>query len=58
MDASKTVVVSRSLIMLPQLAPSTIGGTVLKKSNGIDILGFDSKMIFEKHLRSISRAAS
>ena len=37
-----------------------IGGTVLKKSDDLVILGvtFDSKMTFEKHLRSLSRAAS
>ena len=33
----------------------TIGGTVLKESNDLVILGvtFDSKMTFEKHLRSV-----
>ena len=38
----------------------TIDGTVLKASNDLDILGvtFDSKLTFEKHLRSVSRAAS
>ena len=38
----------------------TIGGTVLKESDDLDILGVksDSKMTFEKHLRSVSRAAS
>ena len=37
----------------------TIGGTVLKESDDLVILGvtFDSKMTFEKHLRSVSRAA-
>ena len=40
--------------------PLTIGGTVLKESDDLVILGvtFDSKMSFEKHLRSVSRAAS
>ena len=40
--------------------PLTIGGTVLKESDDLVILGvtFDSKMTFEKHLRSVSRAAS
>ena len=35
-------------------------GTVLKESDDLDILGvtFDSKLIWEKHLRSVSRAAS
>ena len=38
----------------------TIGGTVLKESDDLAILGvtFDSKMTFEKHLRYVSRAAS
>ena len=47
--------------MHPQLPPLTIGGTVLKESDDLVILGvtFDSKiMTFEKHLRSFSRAAS
>ena len=40
--------------------PLTIDGTVLKESNNLDILGvtFDSKLVFEKHLCSVSRAAS
>ena len=40
--------------------PITIGGTVLKESDDLDTLGvtFDSKMTFEKHLHSVSRAAS
>ena len=40
--------------------PLTIDGTVLKESDDLVILGvtFDSKMTFEKHLRSVSRAAS
>ena len=43
----------------PQSAPLTIGGTVLKESDDIYILGvtFNSKMIFEKHFRSVSKAA-
>ena len=46
--------------MHPQSSPLTIGGTVLKKSDDLVMLGvtFDSKMTFEKHLRSVSRAAS
>ena len=46
--------------MHPQSPPLTIGGTVLKESNELVILGvtFDSKMTFEKYLRSVSRAAS
>ena len=46
--------------MHPQSPALTIGGTVLKESDDLVILGvtFDSKMTFEKHLRSVSRAAS
>ena len=46
--------------MHPQSLPLTIGGTVLKESDDLVILGvtFDSKMTFEKHLLSVSRAAS
>ena len=54
------MIVSRSRTMHLQSPPLTIGGTVLKESDGLVILGvaFDSKMTFEKHLRSVSRAAS
>ena len=43
-----------------QSPPLTIGRTVLKESDDLVILGvtFDFKMTFEKHLRSVSRAAS
>ena len=46
--------------MHPQSPPLTIGETVLKESDDLVIFGvtFDSKMTFEKHLRSVSRAAS
>ena len=46
--------------MQPQSPPLTLGGTVLKESDDLDILGvtFDSKMRFEKHLYSVSRAVS
>ena len=46
--------------MHPQSPPLTIGGTVLKESDDLVILGvtFDSKMTFERHLRSVSRAVS
>ena len=42
--------------MHPKSPQSTIGVTVLKVSADLDVLGvvFDSKMTFEKHLRSIS----
>ena len=37
-----------------------IGGTVLKESDDLVVFGvtFDSKMTFEKHLCSVSRAVS
>ena len=46
--------------MHPQPPPLTIDGTVLKESDDLDILGvtFDSKLTFEKHLCSVSGAAS
>ena len=62
LNASKTkiMIVSRSRKMHPQSPPLTIGRTVLKESDDLVILGvtFDSKMTFEKHLCSVSRAAS
>ena len=46
--------------MHPQSPSLTIGGTVLNESDNLVILGmtFDSKMTFEKHLRSVSKSAS
>ena len=46
--------------MYSRSPPLTIGGTVLKESDDLVIfrVTFDSKMTFEKHLRSVSRAAS
>ena len=57
---TKTMIISRSCTMHPQSPALTVGGTVLKESNDLVILGvtFDSKMTFEKHLRSVSRTAS
>ena len=57
---TKTMSVSRFSTMHPQSPPFAIGGTVLKESDDLVILGvtFDSKMTFEKHLRSVSTAAS
>ena len=54
------MIVSRSRSIHPQSPPLTIGGTVLTESDDLVILGvtFDWKMIFEKHLRFVSRAAS
>ena len=59
-NKTKTMIVSRSRTMHPQSPPLTIDGTVLKESDDLDILGvtFDSKLTFEKNLRSVSRAAS
>ena len=57
---TKTMIVPRSRTVHPQSPPLTIGGTVLEESDDLVILGvtFDSKMTFEKHIRSVSRAAS
>ena len=57
---TKTMIVSRSRTMHHQSPALTVGGTVLKESDDLVILGvtFDSKMTFEKRLRSVSRAAS
>ena len=57
---TKTMILFRSRTMHPQSPPLTIGGTVLKVSDDLVILrvAFDSKMTFEKHLSSVSRAAS
>ena len=62
MNGSKTkiIIVSSSPTMHPQSPALTIGGTVLKEYYDLVILGmaFDSKITFEKHLRSVARAAS
>ena len=57
---TKTMIVSRSRTMHTQSPALTIGGTVLNESDDLVILGvtFDFKMTFEKHLHSVSRAAS
>ena len=59
-NETKTIIVSRSRTMHLQSSPLTIGGTVLKESDDLVIfrVTLDSKMIFEEHLRSVSRAAS
>ena len=56
---TKTMIISRSRTMHPESHPLTIGGTALKKFNDLVILEvtFDSKMTFDKHLHSVSRAA-
>ena len=45
---TKTMIVSRSRTVHPQSPPLTIGGTVLKESDDLVILGvsFDLKMTF------------
>ena len=57
---TKTMIVSRSSTMHRQSPALTIGSTLLKESDDLVVLGvtFNSKMTFEKHLRSVSRAAS
>ena len=57
---TKTMIVSRSRTMHPQSLVLTIVGTALKESDDLVILEvtFNFKMTFEKHLRSVSRAAS
>ena len=52
---TKTIIVSRSRTMHPQSPPLTVDATVLKESDDLDISGvtFDSKLTFEKHLRSV-----
>ena len=49
---TKTMIVSRSRTKHPQSPALTIGGTVLKESDVLVILGVTvySKMTFEKHL--------
>ena len=56
---TKTMIVSRSRIMHYQSPALIICGTVLKECDDLVILGaFDSKMTFEMHLHSVSRATS
>ena len=57
---TKTMIVSWSRTVHPQLTPLTLDGTVLLESADLVILGvtFDAKMTFEKHLRSVSSAAA
>ena len=57
---TKTMIVSWSRTIHPQSSPLTFGRTVLKESYDVVTLGvtFDSKLTYEKHLRSVTRAAS
>ena len=59
-NKTKIMMVSRSCTMHPQSPPLTIDATVLKESDDLDSLRvtFDSKMTFENHLRSVSRASA
>ena len=54
------MIVSRSCTVHPLLTPLTLGGTVLKESADLVILGvmFDAKITFEKHFRAVSSAAA
>ena len=51
---TKTMIVSRSRTVHPQLTPLTLNGTVLKESADLVILG----VTFKKHLRFVSSAAA
>ena len=53
---TRTMIVSRSRTVHPQLTQLTLDGTVLKESADLVILGvtFDAKMAFEEHLCSVS----
>ena len=55
-----TMTVSRAHTIHLQSLPLTAYGTGLNESDDLDIFGmtFDSKMTFEKHLRSVCRATS
>ena len=57
---TKTMIVSRSFTMHPQLPPLTSGRTVLKESDDLVILlvTFCSTMTFKKYIGSVSRTAS
>ena len=57
---TKTMIVSRSRTVHPELTSLTLDGTVLKESADLVILGvtFDAKMTFEKHLRCFQCCSS
>ena len=59
-NKTKTMIVSRSRTVHPQLTPLNLDITVLGESTDLVILGvmLDAKMTFEKHLRSVSSAAA
>ena len=55
---TKTMIVSRSRTVHPQLIELILDRSVLKEPADLVIFGviFDAKMTFEKHLRSVSEA--
>ena len=57
---TKTMIVSRSSTVHPQLTPLTLDLTVLKASAELVILRvtFDAKMTFEKYFHSVSSSAA
>ena len=57
---TKTMIVARSRTIHTQSTPLTLDGTVRKNSGDLVILvvTFDDNISFEKHLRSVSRAAA
>ena len=57
---TKTMIVSGSRTVHPQLTPLTLDGTMMTESADLVISGvtFDAKMTFEKHLRSVSSVAA
>ena len=56
----KTMIVSRSRTVHPQLTPLTLYGTVLKESADLVLFGvtFDAKMTVEMHLRCFQCCSS
>ena len=56
----KTIIVSTACTMPPQSPIFTIGRTVLKESDDLDIFGMTcySKMTVKNHQQSVSRSAS
>ena len=59
-NKTKTMIVSRSRTVHPQLTPLTLDGTMQKESADLFILGvtFDVKMTFEKHICSVFSVAA
>jgi len=57
---TKTMTVSRSRTLLPRFPDIMLDGVALKKPAELEILGvsFDSKLTFERHIRSVASSAS